>query len=92
MFPVAEVDVASGRVGDRADRDMLLGEPRCVWLQWGKVDIDLDAEILPDTPYGVAEIVERHVRVGAAVGHDNITTMSAHEFVKGEVFKMPAVG
>ena len=79
-------------VGDCPDGNVLLRDARLVWHQWRKIDLDLDAKILPNTPDGVAEIIERNLRVRAAIGDDDVAAMPPHQFVKREVFKMGAVG
>src|SRR5207253_1005966 len=79
-------DAAVGRrVMNRPDDYVLLRQARRARPERTNVDGDVDAEVLSNPAERVAEIVERHLRILAAVRQQDVPAMPPNQLVQCEV-------
>src|SRR5262249_47354707 len=78
-------------VVDGSHHGVLTGEAGWARLEHVEVNVDLDAKVFADVPGCAAKVVESHIGVRGAVGHDDVSTVAPHQFVEAEVVEVCAV-
>src|SRR6478736_2748410 len=63
----------------------------CLELQQLRFDLNVDPQVDPNFPDGVAQIRKRTVRVAAAVADDDVMAAPKHHLVETQVLEMASV-